>query len=121
MPHARFDSGTARSGNVRHSRRRFTCRQGLPPAKKKAPPAKDDSPLQVGKNLPGPFHPYNVTGPHKQHFHCLVSEHDVDPMVMIFHKNVDFADPLANLLKKIDSAIDKIPMRVWRFRRLPAG
>ncbi|HWG41653.1 MAG TPA: hypothetical protein VN688_02625 [Gemmataceae bacterium] len=83
--------------------------KNAPPAKKKAPPAKDDSPLQTGKDLPGPFHPYNVTGPHKQHFHCLVSDHGLDPMVMIFHKNVDFADPLPNLLKKLDTAIDKNP------------
>ena len=88
-----------------------------PPADKKAPPAKkedtsdkkDKAPLTVGENLPGPFHPYNVTGAHKEHFHCLISEHDLDPMVMIFHKNVDFSDPLPNLLKRLDAAIDKNP------------
>ena len=88
-----------------------------PPADKKAPPTKkedtpskkDTPPLTVGKNLPGPFHPYNVTGPHKEHFHCLVSEHGLDPMVMIFYKNVDFSDPLPNLLKRLDTAIDKNP------------
>jgi hypothetical protein len=87
-----------------------------PPAKKKAPPAKEESSLEVGKNLPGPFHPYNVTGPHKQHFHSLISEHGLDPMVMIFHKSVDFADPLPSLLKKLDAAIDKNPgMRLGSF------
>ncbi len=80
-----------------------------PTAKKDAPAGKDDKPLQVGKDLPGSFHPYNVTGPHKEHFHCLVSEHDLDPMVMIFYKNVDFADPLPNLVKQLDVAIDKNP------------
>ncbi len=30
-------------------------------------------------------------------------------MVMIFHKDVDFSDPLANLLKKLDTAIEKNP------------
>ena len=80
-----------------------------PSAKKDAPAGKDDRPLEVGKDLPGPFIPYNVTGPHRGHFHSLISEHDLDPMVMIFHKNVDFADPLPNLLKKLDVAIDKNP------------
>jgi hypothetical protein len=80
-----------------------------PPAKKAAPSDKGDVPLEVGKDLPGAFHPYNVTGPHKQRFHCLISEHDLDPMVMIFHKNVDFGDPLPNLLKKLDVAINKNP------------
>ena len=87
-----------------------------PPADKKAPPKKadasskkDKAPLTVGENLPGPFHPYNVTGPHKEHFHCLISEHGLDPMVMIFHKNVDFSDPLPNLLNRLDTAIDKNP------------
>jgi hypothetical protein len=83
---------------------------GDPPAKKDAPSSKkDEGGLKVGSNLPGTFHPYNVTGPHKQRFHCLISEHGLDPMVMIFCKNVDFADPLPNLLKRLDAAIDKKP------------
>ena len=79
-------------------------------AKKDSPSAKKkDAPLRVGGNLPGPFHPYNVTGPHKQHFHSLVSEHDLDPMVMVFYKSVDFSDPLPDLLKRLDTAITKNP------------
>jgi hypothetical protein len=66
-----------------------------------------DAPLKVGSNLPGPFSPYNVTGPHKQHYHCPVSDHGLEPMVLVFHKNVDFGDPLPNLLKRLDTAIDK--------------
>lgn len=66
-----------------------------------------DAPLKVGSNLPGPFHPYNVTGPHKQRFHCPVSDHGLEPMVLIFYKNIDFSDPLPNLLKRLDAAIDK--------------
>lgn len=81
-----------------------------PPAKKEDKSSKkDDAGLKVGSNLPGTFHPYNVTGPHKQRFHCLISEHGLDPMVMIFYKNVDFGDPLPNLLKKLDAALDKSP------------
>lgn len=86
-----------------------------PPADKKSPPAKkeeapskkDSTPLKVGNNLPGPFHPYNVTGPNKQRFHCLVSEHGLEPMVAIFYKGVDSADPLPKLLERLDTAISK--------------
>jgi hypothetical protein len=74
-----------------------------------SPARKNGSALQVGNNLPGPFHPYNVTGPHKQRFHCPVSEHGLDPMVLIFYKNVDFSEPLPALLKRLDTAIDKNP------------
>jgi len=70
--------------------------------------AADDS-VKPGSNLPGPFHPYNVTGPHKHRFHDPVSDHGLEPMVLIFHKNVDFSDPLPNLVKRIDDAIDKNP------------
>jgi hypothetical protein len=84
-----------------------------PPAKApsaaKEPAAKDGLSLQVGKNVPGPFHPYNVTGPHKGHFHCLVSEHGLDPMVMIFLRGLEFSEPLDKLLGKLDLAIDKNP------------
>jgi hypothetical protein len=78
------------------------------------PPAGKDNeatPQEKGDatNLPGAFHPYNVTGSHKGHFHCLVSEHGLEPMVAIFHKDVDFGEPLANLLKKLDAAIEKNP------------
>jgi hypothetical protein len=88
-----------------------------PPAEKKAPPAQkedtpsktDNAPLKVGEDLPGSFHPYNVTGPHKEHYHCLISEHGLEPMAMIFYKNVDFSDPLPDLLKRLETAIDKNP------------
>lgn len=101
-------------------------KKDAPPAKKKAEPAPKkeespdeketrsdsaDSPLKEGKDLPGPFHPYNVdvTGKHKGRYHCLVSEHGLDPMVLIFHKNVEFGDALRNLLKALDAAIEKNP------------
>ncbi len=79
-----------------------------PPADKEKD-ARDESPLQIGKDLPGTFHPYNVTGTHAKHFHCLISEHGLDPMVMIFHKGMDFGDPLRALVEKLDAAIEKNP------------
>jgi hypothetical protein len=81
-----------------------------PPAKKAGTSGKKgDVPLKVGNDLPGSFHPYNVTGPNKQRFHCLISEHGLEPMVMIFYKNVDFSNSLPNLLKRLDAAIEKNP------------
>src|SRR5262249_25048667 len=79
------------------------------PADKEAP--KDAPSKEKGDpaNLPGVFHPYNVTGPYKGHFHCPISEHGLEPMVMIFHKNVEFDAPLPDLLKKLDAAIEKNP------------
>ena len=79
-----------------------------PPAKEEdASNKKADLPLKVGSNLPATFHPYNVTGPFKQRFHCPISEHGLEPMVLIFYKNVDFSDPLPDLLKRLDTAIEK--------------
>lgn len=66
-----------------------------------------DSPLKVGNNLPGTFHPYNVTGPFKGRFHCPVSDHSFEPMVLVFYKNVDFSEPLPALLQRLDTAIEK--------------
>lgn len=86
-----------------------------PPKDKKSPPAKkedasgkkDFAPLKVGNDLPGPFHPFNVTGANKRRFHCLISEHGLEPMAMIFYKGVDAGDPLPKLLTKLDTAISK--------------
>jgi hypothetical protein len=81
-------------------------RGGRRPACKKT---KSDAPLKVGNNLPGTFQPYNVTGPYKQRFHCPVSDHGLEPMVLVFYKNIDFGDPLPSLLKQLDTAIEKNP------------
>src|SRR5258708_231776 len=71
---------------------------------------KDAAPLAVGKDVPGPFHPYNVTGVNvyeeepkgtekagekklrynsKGRYHCLVTHHDADPVVMLFARSLD--------------------------------
>lgn len=82
-----------------------------PPAgkDKEAPKDAPSKQKEDTSKLAGTFHPYNVTGPHKGHFHCLISEQGLEPTVMIFHKDVDFADPLPALLKKLDAAIEKNP------------
>jgi len=81
-----------------------------PPAKKEDSSGKKaDASLKVGNNLPGTFYPYNVTGQYKQHYHCPVTDHSLEPMVLIFYKNVDFSDPLPKLLQQLDTAIEKNP------------
>lgn len=81
------------------------AKKDSPPTKKGAAPAKKDAPA----DLPGPFHPFNVTGPHKSHYHCPVSEHGLDPIVLVFHKDLDFSDPLRGLAQKLEAAIEKNP------------
>ena len=38
---------------------------------------------QEGSDIPGPFSPYNISGRKKDHFHCLVCEHGLNPVVMV--------------------------------------
>ena len=83
-----------------------------PPAKKDTPPSKKDAPAAKKDGPPdltGPFHPFNVTGPHKSHYHSPISEHGLDPIVLVFHKDLDFSDPLRSLAQKLDAAIEKNP------------
>jgi hypothetical protein len=58
--------------------------------------------LQVGDRLPGSFQPLNLTGPHAGEEHCLVCEFGLNPVVMIFARDVN--DPLVSLLAKLDAA-----------------
>ena len=60
-------------------------------------------------DMPGPFHAYNVTGKYKGRYHSHIAEFGLEPMVMIFTREVDFSDPLKDLLKQIDNAVEKNP------------
>jgi hypothetical protein len=93
-----------------------------PPAeKKKAPVVKakeEPSPLQPGKDLPGSFEPYNVTGPRKGFFHSLVDAYGLDPTVLILVRDLTVGntplrfgggDAQDGLLKRLDDAIDRNP------------
>jgi hypothetical protein len=63
--------------------------------------------LKAGRNLPGPFHAFNVTGPRKGNFHCLVSEYGPDPTVLIIHRGLDVNDAFKSLVKQLDTSIEK--------------
>ena len=93
--------------------------------------AEEGGPLVVGKNVPASFHPYNVTArltakeepdeddpdvkvkkidyTTKGKFHCLVTEYDLDPVVMLFARNLEDNIAFRDLLTKIDAAIDRNP------------
>jgi hypothetical protein len=57
---------------------------------------------QVGKKVPGPFHPLNVTGDQAGQKFCLYCKNGEKPVAMIFARTV--SQPVTALLKKIDAA-----------------
>jgi hypothetical protein len=77
-----------------------------------AAPAAFQSGPKPGDTLPGPFRPYNVTGKerHKGRFHCLVSEHGLNPVVLILVHGTNPSDKLLDLLKSLDETIQKNPV-----------
>jgi hypothetical protein len=60
---------------------------------------------QVGKEVPGPFHPMNVTGEQAGKKNCLYCANGPSPVAVVFARNVT---PLvATLLHKLDEATQK--------------
>jgi hypothetical protein len=80
-----------------------------PPPKPPAGSGGETVPTPPSNILPGPFHPYNVTGPNKGRFHCLVSEYGEEPVVLIFHRGLETSEAFRELLKGIDNAITRNP------------
>jgi hypothetical protein len=88
-----------------------------PPAAPKADKGKQSD------DLPGPFHPFCVTGPYiaklqeqtkdkekiDGRFHCPVCDHGFDPIVLLFIKDLTVSDPLKDLLVRLDAAVEKNP------------
>ena len=68
---------------------------------------------KVGEDLPGPFHPYNVTGKRAGDFHDVLSEQGLDPVVLVLVRNWDFTKkvddqvPLVQLLQRLDPMAGK--------------
>jgi hypothetical protein len=60
---------------------------------------------QVGKAVPGPFHPLNVTGAKAGEKFCLYCCNGNNPVAMVFARDVNA--PVAKLIKKIDEATEK--------------
>src|SRR5437899_2105473 len=57
---------------------------------------------QVGQEVPGPFHPLNVTGDKAGQKNCLYCQNGSNPVAMIFAREV--SEPLTKLIKKVDAA-----------------
>jgi hypothetical protein len=90
------------------------CFLGMTPAadEPKDPPAGDKKggpPLSAGKDLPGPFHPFNINGKFKGRYHCPVTEQALDPLVLVFTRDLDVSEPVKELLKALDTAVEKNP------------
>jgi hypothetical protein len=94
--------------------------------------SREDRPagLKVGKTLPGPFHPYNITGPVEYEeddrpdakkekkvkysprgkYHCLVSQYGLNPVVMLVARDgMDDNTAFRALLKRLDAAAERNP------------
>jgi hypothetical protein len=57
---------------------------------------------QVGADVPGPFHPLNVTGASAGKKNCLFCENGSNPVAMIFARST--SPELTDLIKKIDAS-----------------
>jgi len=60
---------------------------------------------QVGDEVPGPFHPLNLTGESAGEKVCLYCKNGSNPVAMIFAR--ESSEPLAKLIKKIDETTAK--------------
>jgi hypothetical protein len=60
---------------------------------------------QVGKDVPGPFHPLNVTGEHAGKKACLYCANGANPVAVVFAREATPA--VAKLLKQLDDATVK--------------
>src|SRR5262245_43382713 len=56
---------------------------------------------RVGDELPGTFHPMNVTGPEAGKKTCIFCEYGADPVVMVFARET--SAPLTRLVKRLDA------------------
>lgn len=57
---------------------------------------------QVDQEVPGPFHPLNLTGAKAGEKNCLYCQNGNNPVAMIFAR--DLNDSVTKLIKKIDAA-----------------
>ena len=60
---------------------------------------------QVGQEVPGPFHPMNVTGEQAGKKNCLYCSNGPNPVAVVFARGVN--PQVATLLKKLDEATAK--------------
>src|SRR5262245_43402704 len=66
-------------------------------------------PLAPGKDLPGPFHPYNINGERRGFYHCPVSRVGFDPAVMVVIRGLRTEAPFRTLLTGLDGLVKNNP------------
>jgi hypothetical protein len=67
------------------------------------PLAADDKKPEDKTDLPGAFHPYNVTGPNEGKFHCIVCDHGLFPGALVFIRGTEPTKEVLDLLKGLNS------------------
>lgn len=60
---------------------------------------------QVSEQVPGPFHPLNVTGAMAGKKHCLFCQNGTNPVAMVFAREA--TPEVAKLIKKLDACTAK--------------
>jgi hypothetical protein len=61
---------------------------------------------EPGNVLPGPFHPYNVTGERQGKYHCLVCQYGLKPVVLIFtRESGEVSSALTKLVSDLDAGM----------------
>ncbi len=64
---------------------------------------------RAGSDLPGPFMSYMVTGKRKTKFHCLITEHDLNPVVMVVARGIELTPERKYFFEKLDTAVHLNP------------
>lgn len=78
------------------------CLLSISPA---AAQAQLKSGLQAGEKIETIFEPLNVNGEHAGELHCLVCENGLNPVAMVFAREV--SEPLVSLIAKLDAQAAK--------------
>jgi hypothetical protein len=60
---------------------------------------------QVNEDVPGPFHPYNVTGQAAGKKNCLYCQNGANPVAVVFAREV--TPQVTKLIKKLDECTAK--------------
>ncbi len=91
----------------------LSARAADPPADEKkpeTPPEKSSTPpLTPGKDMPGAFHPFNVTGARKDHYHCPISQTGLNSGILLLSRDLELTEPFKELLMRLDNAVEKNP------------
>ena len=62
---------------------------------------------QIGEDVPGPYHPLNVTGPFAGQKKCLFCQHGANPVAVVFAREV--TPQVAELIKKLEPPEPELP------------